>query len=206
MYVCTDCGKNFTRGDNLRRHQRQSCIQPSHDGSPPAKQFRADTFPSTSTNMQTCNCCNVTLTTSQMKSHKRTLQHRTRSCVPMTNGVEIVQSAFRNRIVTYRVHSENNHIDYTMFFNEIRPKILNLLEEVLKIHKAIKVNMETFARYILPTQDLVEMKSFNTSNRILDESMDLRNILDSFVDSMIMQTTEFQERDSGKLIFIKIWE
>lgn len=120
-------------------------------------------------------------------------------------GVEIVQSAFKYRIVTYRVHSENNHLDYVMFFNEIRPKILNLLEEVLRIHKTIKVNMETFARYTLPTQDLADMKSFNTCNRILDEAMDLNSVLDSFVDSMIIQTTEFQERDSGMLIFIKVW-
>lgn len=204
MYSCTSCGKSFTRGDNLRRHQKQSCRAKSPAEGPPTKQPRFDSIPSTSADMHTCYCCNLTLTATQMKCHRRTLQHRTNSCVPMMAGVEIVQSAFKYRIVTYRVHSENNHLDYVMFFNEIRPKILNLLEEVLRIHKTIKVNMETFARYTLPTQDLADMKSFNTCNRILDEAMDLNSVLDSFVDSMIIQTTEFQERDSGMLIFIKV--
>lgn len=199
MPLCPSCGKSFTRSDNLVRHQKLSCMN-----QPPAKRPRVDSTPSTSTNMETCDCCNVTLTAGQMKSHRRTLQHRTNSCVPHVDGVAIVQTAFKYRIVTYRVHSQNNHLDYLMFFNEIRPKILHLLEEVLRIHKTVKVNMETFARYTLPTQDLVDMKSFNTCNRILDEAMDINDVLDSFVDSMIMQSTEFQERDSGMLIFIKV--
>ena len=132
-----------------------------------------------------------------MKSHKRTLQHRTNSCIPLTDGVEIVRSAFKYRIITYRVHSENEKLDYLIFFNEIRYKILNLLEEVLTLHKTVKVNMETFASYILQTQEISDMKSFNTPNKILDQGMDLNNVLDSFVDMMVTQTTEFQERDSG---------
>lgn len=179
----------------MRRHQRESCKN-LNDG-PAAKKPRLDSNPSTSASLQTCYSCNVTLTARQMKSHKRTLQHRTNSCVPLMDGVEIVRSAFKHRIITYRVHSENEKLDYIMFFNEIRCKILNLLEEILLLHKTVKVNMETFASYILQTQEVSEIKSFNTCNKILDQGMDLNGVLDTFVEMMVTQTTEFQERDSG---------
>ena len=196
MYTCVSCGTSFSRSDNMRRHQRETCKN-LHPNGPPTKRAKLDSGPSTPVSLQTCNTCNVTLTANQMKSHKRTLQHRTNSCIPLTDGIEIVRSAFKYRIITYRVHSENEKLDYIIFFNEIRYKILNLLEEVLTLHRTVKVNMETFASYILPTQEISDMKSFNTPNKILDQGMDLNNVLDSFVDMMVTQTTEFQERDSG---------
>lgn len=200
MYTCTFCGANFTRAGNMRRHQKESCKNINRDG-PPAKQSRLDSSQSTSASLQTCRSCNVTLTANQMISHKRTLQHRTNSCVPLMDGVEVVRSAFKYRIITYRVHSENEKLDYVLFFNEIRHKILNLLEEILLLHNTVKVNMETFARYILPTQELSDMKSFNTPNKIMDHGIDLNDVFDTFVDMMITQTTEFQERDSGMYFF-----
>lgn len=180
----------------MRRHQKESCVS-LRDNGPPAKQFKFDSTPSTSASMQTCDCCNVTLTTAQMHSHKRSLQHKANACVPSMDGVSIIQSAFKYRIISYRVHSEHNHLDYVMFFNEIKHKILNLLEEALQIHTAIKVNLEVFAKYMIQSKELTDMKSFNTTNKILDQAMNLSDVLDSFVEEMITQTTEFQERDSG---------
>lgn len=208
MYTCSKCGASFTRSDNLRRHERSSCNK-IHDG-PPGKLRKMDSQPSTSTAVQPststvmirCDCCNIAISANRMSSHLRTLEHRNNSCVPLMDGVQVIQSAFNCRIVSYRIHSENHHIDYVMFFNEIRNKILNLLEEVIRIHKTVKVNMETFGRYILHTQDISDIKAFNTTNRILDQSTNLNSILDIFVDAIITQASEFQERDSGMVIYI----
>ncbi|KAJ8967216.1 hypothetical protein NQ317_001325 [Molorchus minor] len=132
-----------------------------------------------------------------MRAHKRTLQHRTNACIPMVDGVYVIRSAFKCRIVSYRAHSKEYHINYTLFFNELKSKIIELLEEVLNRHKIVKVNMEAFARYTLPTKEISDVKSFNTPNEIVDQSMDLSSVWEKFVDLMINQTTEFQERDSG---------
>lgn len=196
MYICNGCGASFTRCDNLRRHERLSCKKINQDV-PPVKRCKMDSEPSTSTALQTCNCCNVRITGNQMNSHRRTLQHKTNSCVPLTDGVQIVQSAFKCRIVSYRVHSDNRHLDYVMFFNAVKCKILNLLEEVIGVHRTVKVNMEVFARYILQTQEISDIKSFNTPNKIVDMSTDLNSTLHEFIDQMVSQSAEFQERDSG---------
>lgn len=203
MYTCSACGANFTRGDNLRRHEREKCRKSQPDG-PLAKRCKLDNEPSTSRNLQMCNCCNKTIPVNQMIAHSRTLEHRTNSCGPLTNGVQVVRSAFQSRITSYRIHSENHHIDYVTFFSEIKHKILSLLEEVLGVHHAVKVNMEVFGRYILQTQETFDIKAFNTPNKILDRSMDLCSELDLLVDMMVTQTTEFQERDSGMCIFTEV--
>ncbi|KAJ8954663.1 hypothetical protein NQ317_012932 [Molorchus minor] len=64
-----------------------------------------------------------------MNSHRRTLEHKTNSCVLLADGVHLIRSAFKFRIIGYRSHSENFHIHYTLFFNEVKQKALNLLEE-----------------------------------------------------------------------------
>lgn len=202
MYACSVCGANFTRSDNLRRHERETCGKQQTNG-PITKRCKLDNQPSTSRNLKMCNQCNKAIPVSQLAAHNRTLEHRTNSCGPLMNGIQVVGSAFQCRITSYRIHSENHHIDYVTFFNETKHKILNLLEQVLTVHLAVKVNMEVFGRYILQTQETSDIKAFNSPNKILDSSMDLSSEVDSFVDMMVTQTTEFQERDSGMFTFIK---
>lgn len=210
MYLCDFCGKTFTRCDNLRRHLKVSCrgekitmentiknmCNEMSGGQPPAKKYKTEEQASTS-NSVTCDCCNKRVPPSQLNFHRRTLEHRTNSCTPFSNGVEIIQSAFKGRIASYRVSTENQHTDHITFFSEAKYKIIKLLENVLKAHLAIKVNMELFAQYFLPTQECSDIKSFNTSNKIVDRSTDLSFVVDIFADMMISQTSEFQERDSG---------
>lgn len=214
MYMCDQCGVRFTRADNLRRHQRRSCKNAGdHMESPPSKRCKIDTQCKTidprqtssppspqpsSSNVRTFTCCNRTLTASQMRSHRRTLEHRSNACMPLINGVQTIKSAFKCRIISYRIQSENYHIDYVLFFNEIKSKALELLERVVKVHKLVKINMELFGRFVLATSDTTDIKAFNTPNKIADQSTDLAALWDVFVDLMVNQTMEFQERDSGK--------
>lgn len=197
MYSCSGCGQNFTRSDNLRRHMRESCVEFSVMDEPSGKRSRLDLPSTPSLSLYTCNCCNKTLRANEIASHRRTLQHRTNACVALSDGVQIVQTAFQGRIVSYRVTSKNHHTDYIIFFNEIKHKVVKLLEEALRIHKIVKVNMELFGRYIIQIQEVWDMKSFNTSNKVIDESMDLEAVVDAFIDLMVSQTSEFQERGSG---------
>ncbi|KAJ8934722.1 hypothetical protein NQ318_012092 [Aromia moschata] len=56
--------------------------------------------------------------------------------------------------------------------------------------------MELFGRYILQTQEIVDNKSFNTANKVIDSAADLNDVFYVFVDLMTTQMSEFQERDS----------
>lgn len=58
----------------------------------------------------------------------------------------------------------------------MKAKIISLLEDVIRVHKSIKVNMETFANYILQTRETSEVKAFKNCNRTLDESVDLDDV------------------------------
>ncbi|KAJ8961391.1 hypothetical protein NQ318_014636 [Aromia moschata] len=111
--------------------------------------------------------------------------------------MKLIQTAFKSRIASYRVHSENRYSDYNMFFESIKNKVIHLLSEVIKIHNAVKVIMELFGRYILQTQKIVNNKSFNTANKVIDSAADLNDVFYVFVDLMTTQMSEFEKRDSG---------
>ncbi|XP_074033094.1 uncharacterized protein [Leptinotarsa decemlineata] len=99
-------------------------------------------------------------------------------------------------------------MDYPTFFNEIKQKVVKLLEEVLDIHKCMKVNMEVFGRYSLQTKDLSDIKSFNSPNEVIDQSNDLDVVYSSFADSLTVKAAEFQDRDSGwtieKILYLEV--
>lgn len=98
---------------------------------------------------------------------------------------------------------ENEHIDFVTFFTSIKNKVISLLEELIRIHGNIKVNMELFGKYVLQTdgsqgsEGTTDIKSFNTVNKIIDGSSDLEECFAAFVDMMTNQTSEFQEHGSG---------
>uniref|UniRef100_V5I8X1 Uncharacterized protein n=1 Tax=Anoplophora glabripennis TaxID=217634 RepID=V5I8X1_ANOGL len=151
-------------------------------------------------NQRTIEQLNVVIRKYPVVKYMRIEGHwnKTFCCTPKSDGIQIINTAFKCRIISYRVYSESKHTDFNEFFSHVKPKIISLLEDVINVHKSIKVNMETFAKYILQTRDTCDIKSFNSSNRILDESVDLDDILQKFIDMMTSQTSEFEEKDSGK--------
>ena len=168
------------------------------DNNDVGKRRRIDGASSSST-MEHCVVCDVSIPKNQVLAHQRTLQHKSKSCVRVSHGVQLVQSAFKNRIATYHVSSDTEHIDFSLFFDEIKTKVLRLIDEVLQIQNSIKVNMVVVARYFLASQDVLDEKSFNTTNAIVTLGSDLDDVYQSFVAAMKTQSTEFQEKDSGML-------
>ncbi|XP_074039510.1 uncharacterized protein [Leptinotarsa decemlineata] len=206
MFHCDRCGKSFSRKDNMRRHQMQSC-RPDNDAGPPAKRPRVDSAQPSAV-QELCNYCNRMVPVNRMNSHLKTLEHRTNSCTEFEDGVKIINSAFKYRIVSYRVESKNPHSDYQSFFNEVRHKVVTLIDRMVQVHNILKVNMELFGRYVLQTQEILEVKSFNSQNQIVDQSNNLEEVYRTFVDTLSAKAVEFQERDSGwtleKVVFIEV--
>lgn len=156
------------------------------------------TAPSTSSAAMRCDPCGVDVPSRAFQGHLRSLIHKARAYREVESGVEIIESAFNSRIVSYRVSSQRHHIDYTEFFEELRDKIKQLLVKEAQKFKSIKVNLELFGRFIHPVQELTDTKSFNTRNKIINEASDWNSIYDDFVGEMTTKASEFQERESGK--------
>ena len=125
-YTCKNCNKSFSRSYNLLRHKKESCeARFNRVCTEKEKRCRLDDGASTS-NTTTCVTCNINVPTRYFLAHQRTLQHRNKSCKPLSDGVELVESAFKNRIITYRVTSNGVHIDYSAFFEEVKPIVSGL--------------------------------------------------------------------------------
>lgn len=197
-YVCENCGLSFSRSYSMLRHKRESCIARFIVNDVGGKRPRLDEAASTS-GMKTCVVCNVSVPSNLMVAHQRTSLHRNNSCLPLCDGVELVNSAFKSRIATYRISSNSEHVDFTLFFNDIMSKVLDVLEQALRLHYTIKVNMIVVGQYYHPTQEVYTEKSFNTCNNIVAVGSDLNDVYQSFVETMKTQSTEFQEKDSGML-------
>lgn len=195
-YVCEQCGVKFSRSYNLLRHKNQSCVERFASASYGVRKRRKiDAVPI----MHTCIACDVTIPRSQISAHQRTLAHKSKASVVVSHGVELIETAFKNRIVTYRVSSDNEHVDYSLFFAEIKSKVLDLISTILQVQQSLKINMVVVGRYFLPAKEVVDEKSFNTSNEIVTVGSELEDVYNSFVEVMKVQSTEFQEKDSGML-------
>ncbi|XP_060530461.1 uncharacterized protein LOC132704468 [Cylas formicarius] len=131
------------------------------------------------------------------QGHLRTLAHRQKCSVVQEPGVEMIQTSFRNRIVTYRLASTVNPTDVKGFLDHLRSKILTLVESNVRRYGNVKVGMELFGNFLLQTKEQEEVKSFNTKYRLVSGNTDLEELYVQFVDILATKASEFQERDSG---------
>lgn len=130
--------------------------------------------------------------------HIRTNKHKSK-CLLNTEyeNVKVVGCAFKNRIVTYRVEAMDKYTLVEDFFNRNNTVILNLLQKSLKDHTCLKVQLELFAYFSLPTSDIQELKSFNTKFKIVYNNTDLTNLLSNEIDHFKTKLSEFEQGESG---------
>jgi hypothetical protein len=117
----------------------------------------------------------------------------------LSDDVEIVESAFRKRIVTYRISARNDESlgSIDTFMNSIRNKIKWLLDDSITKHTCVKVNFELFGMFLMFKDNSQVMKSFGTKNKILYLSYDFEALFSEIVNSLKKKYEEFQDRDSG---------
>lgn len=190
MFACEMCGKVFKHKNHLQRHERESC---KFKG---VKRRKIDVEPSSS--KLTCRSCNIQVEVDKWAPHCRTNEHKNNSCIQLEDGIQVMQSAFKSRIATYRVSPQTYHIDYKSFFEEIKGKVISLFEEALRVHTTFKCSLEVFSSYLLPSQETTDIKSFNTVYKVVTHSDSLDEIYESFVNNILKKSEEFQEKDSGK--------
>lgn len=162
--------------------------------------YKYDCFTASTSTAIRCDSCNVEVPRHAYAGHRKSLMHKMKSCRNLEDGVEVVDSAFKKRIISYRVSPVGHHISYKEFFDEVADKIKYLIREEIRKHRSIKVNLELFGLFVHQVKELREIKSFNTANKILNEGSDLNSIYDDFAGNIESKAIEFQERESGKSI------
>ncbi|XP_063537662.1 uncharacterized protein LOC134747016 isoform X1 [Cydia strobilella] len=151
--------------------------------------------------MPFCVSCSTTVEKKSWVGHLRSNKHKTKSnsIQEICDGVDLIQSAFRNRIATYRISAHNDQISCSIdiFLNSIRDQIKLLFNKSLQKHTCIKVNVELFGMFMLFKNNTQSMKSFGTKNKVLYQSYDFERYYDEVINSLKKKVDEFQERDSG---------
>lgn len=134
-------------------------------------------------------------------AHLKSLKHKANNWIPCENGVELCRSAFKKKISCYKINSKHLTLNIKEFAEEIRSRVIEIIENSLHKFKSVKMNFELFALYSQPSKDLQEMKSFNTKYVIITLNRNLENIFENFFDIIDRKMGEFQERDSGVYLF-----
>lgn len=149
--------------------------------------------------MPYCSSCGVLVVRKKWVGHLRSNVHKNNAVASVFDNVQILRSAFRGRIASYRIlavtEEEINSI--STFFNSNRFKIKSLLDQSLKKHTCVKVNIELFSMFLLFKNDTQEIKSFGTKNFTLHLNYDFDSIFSGVISNLLKNIEEFQDRDSG---------
>ncbi|KAJ8983456.1 hypothetical protein NQ317_013331 [Molorchus minor] len=181
--------------EGLERHSNLllNCAVDSRFFKPPNKKSKKS-------NSTHCDKCHVDIETDAWNSHLRTNIHKANSCTIFEDGVEIMKSAFKRRIISYKITSSTFHVDIKKFRDEIKERVLKLIQMEQIKHKLIKLNFELFSFYHLPTSTTHEIKSHNTPYEIVCSSTNINETFDHLFNIIDRKADEFAERDSGWIL------
>lgn len=178
-FSCNSCGSSYVNAEDLMRHVTE-CRRHTEEG------------------LVVCKPCGVRIPSGKHAAHLRTLAHRDASRTTIAEGVELVDSAFKCRIATYRITPREHHVQVESFMEEVGANLRAQIILDVQRHGSIKANLELAGLYYLERTEEKEVKTFQTKNQIItrgtnmDEySHDLRQIFEK-------KTQEFAERESGK--------
>ncbi|KAI8435637.1 hypothetical protein MSG28_003902 [Choristoneura fumiferana] len=198
LKTCSRCDKTFTRQDDLNRHIRTCQRRVGKRDQPGDNELVIK--------KQKCETCDVDVTS--LHSHLKSAKHKQGlRCEMYDEKTEIVASAFRSRIISYRLFSSEKHLIPKDFMEDVERRVINLIQgKISEMWSAVKVNLELFAKYtkwMKPNPDdelreVEEIKSFNTKNKVIQvDGVDISQIYDAFMEEICAKTDDFQERDSG---------
>ncbi|CAH0406333.1 unnamed protein product [Chilo suppressalis] len=149
-----------------------------------------------------CTVCNVSVNSNRFSAHLKSNLHKNNSAIDLSDGIEKICSAFRNRIASYRLSNSDAETGAPAdFLRGMRARVLQLLQARQLTLNSIKVNFELFAEFYLRSNgtDKCEIKSFATENIVVHKNFDFNDFFSQVVAIISSKIDEFQERDSGWL-------
>lgn len=208
MFRCNFCDKSFARSDNLSRHLRETCIHKPSTSRHISYKRAGDDMQAPKktkvTNVVNCEKCNINIPLCTYSSHLKSLTHK-KNCIEddVIPGVQIISSAFKRRIASYRLTADittlstDAKILLEAFIENIQHKIINLIEEKLREHFALKVNFELFGLFAKPTKTREEeivsaIKSFVIPYQIVDQATDFQHLIHNLIELLKKKLEEFQ--------------
>lgn len=150
-----------------------------------------------------CEVCDTTVSNKNYSAHLKSIAHKNKCSQPIGSGVNIIASAFNNRIVSYRITGHvsptTSKVDILIeeFINSIKDQIINIIKEKIEEYSIVKVNFELFASFIKPAkleneEAMVEVKSFIVPYQIIDKSESFEEVIQKLIDTLKKKLEEFQ--------------
>lgn len=154
-----------------------------------------------------CKDCNIEYLVGSRHIHTR--KHKENCYTALEdNDINLVRTAFKNRIVTYHVTTKENSTDVKLYLKNLKCKVLHLIRTCLNNNSVIKVNMELYGVYLLPSSETVEVKSFNTKYSIVTQDTDFDTFYDEYQNVILKKASDFTECASNwalrKLLYLEL--
>ncbi|XP_030762881.1 uncharacterized protein LOC115887564 [Sitophilus oryzae] len=201
MFTCSSCQKAFSRKDNLTRHLKNACKKSSF-----LNRFLGRS--AAEEKKKYCSECKEHILQNLWVGHLRSNSHKNNCKTLEEKGIQVIKSAFKERIISYRLSTEENILNVKNYFKILEQKILRVFDNQLKKHTCIKVNIELFGYYYNPSNDNHDVKSFNTPFKVICNSSATKDLVEEFLTIIDNKADEFAEKDSGwillNLLFLEI--
>lgn len=152
-----------------------------------------------------CSICQVLVSRRYLANHLKSKLHKSKleKVHDSLKNVSVIESAFGNRIISYKIHGKNdqhsnNFKTPELFLNSIKNEIMLLIEESIQQHTVFKVNFVLHADFIQQTkEDSFQTFDFQTYNYIVFQGDDLNYLFSSLCDTLINKISSFEKKDSG---------
>ncbi|CAK1598078.1 unnamed protein product [Parnassius mnemosyne] len=152
-----------------------------------------------------CPTCHIFIKKRYLANHFKSNVHKNNllNSHNSLSNVSVIESAFGNRILTYKIKSRVDRSTWVnfetpeLFLNSIKDDILFLLQECIHQHIIFKVNFILHADFVQQTKDIHDTFDFQTLNYIICQGDDLNIFLSSLNDTITTKISAFEKKDSG---------
>lgn len=148
-----------------------------------------------------CSVCEQSISSKAFSGHLRSIVHKNNTSVSVDNNITKINSAFKNRISSYRLETGPDRTapvcSALEFTRLVAPSICRLIDSALANHIIVKINFELFIKVILPKDDTIETKSFATHNISVHQSYNFEELIQNISEILNTKIEEFQEKGSG---------
>ncbi|XP_063391753.1 uncharacterized protein LOC134677251 [Cydia fagiglandana] len=150
-----------------------------------------------------CKFCNIDVLSNNLIEHSETERHKLLCEQEKSDdcAVYIVESAFKRRIVSYRINGSADILDPKLYLLSIGEKLEKVINIELETHKNVKINVELFGTFMKTNTEgevIRDLKSFNTKNVVMHKDcMDFPFYFEQISMSISKKCEDFTERDSG---------